>query len=138
MSKEQRIKEAESNEAWAVFSDRNKYLSLSDEQIVMVDAFVDAGQIKQETGEWPTLAEVYEKWGREKAERERKRVASWQDTGMTTEYDFTCYAERLVAGDDEGPFMTFMSVAAHLKQSTGNFPTVGEVRAHCEANQKAV
>jgi hypothetical protein len=137
MSREQRITEAEYNEAWAVFSDRNKYLSLSDEQTVMVDGFVDAGQIKQVTGDWPTLAEVYEKWGREKAERERKRLASWQAHYKFTAKDFAEY-QALLAREESGPFMTFMSVAAHLKQSTGNFPTVGEVRAHCDANQKAI
>jgi hypothetical protein len=79
MSKDKRITEAECNEAWAVFSDRNKYLSLSDEQTVMVDAFVDAGQIKQETGEWPTLAQVEEKWIRESEERARKRDAMIQE-----------------------------------------------------------
>jgi hypothetical protein len=137
MSKEQRITEAEYNEAWAVFSDRNKYLSLSDEQTVMVDAFVDAGKIKQETDEWPTLADVYEKWGREKAERERKRLRSWQTNYRFTEKDLAEY-EALLAREESGPFMVFMSVAAQLKQSTGTFPTVGEVRAHCEANQKSV
>jgi len=137
MSKEQRITEAEHHEAWAVFSDRNKYRSLSDEQTVMVDAFVDAGKIKQETGEWPTLAEVYDKWGREKAERERKRLRSWQTNYRFTEKDFVEY-EALLAREQSGPLMAFMSVVAHLKESTGNFPTVGEVRAYCDANQKSV
>jgi hypothetical protein len=137
MSNEQRIKEAEYNEAWAVFSDRNKYLSLSDEQTVMVDAFVDAGQIKQETGEWPTLADIYGKWAREKAERERKRLASWQTNYRFTEKDLAEYGA-LQASEESGPSMIFMSVAAQLKQSTGIFPTVGEVRAYCDANQKAV
>jgi hypothetical protein len=133
----QRITEAEYNEAWAVFSDRNKYLSLSDEQTVMVDVFVDAGQIKHETGEWPTLAEVYEKWAREKAERERKRLASWQTNYRFTAKDLAEY-EALLAREESGPFIIFMSVAAQLKQSTGTFPTVGEVRAYCDANKNAV
>jgi len=46
----------------------------------MVDAFVDAGKIKQETGEWPTLQDVYDKifhtfealnQDRQKADREK-------------------------------------------------------------------
>jgi hypothetical protein len=131
MNKQQKITEAEYNEALAVFSDRSKYLSLSDEQTVMVDAFVDAGQIKQETGEWPTLLQVEEKWLREKSERERKRLASWQPLYRFNEKDLAEY-EALLAREEAGPFMDFMSVVAQLRQSTGNFPTVGEVRAHCE------
>jgi hypothetical protein len=136
MSNEQRITEAESQQAWLIFSDRKKYLSLSDEQTVMVDAFVDAGQIKHETGEWPTLAQVERKWMQEAAERERKRLASWQPNYRFTQKDLAEYQEFL-ALEKSGPFMTFMEVVAHLKESTGTFPTVGEVRAHREANQEA-
>jgi hypothetical protein len=137
MSNDQRITEAESIQAWMIFSDRNKYLSLSDEQTVMVDAFVEAGQIKQETGMWPTVAEVHEKWGRERAERERKRLASWQPNYRFTEKDLAEY-RALLAREECGPMVTFMGVVAHLKESAGAFPTVSEVRAHFEANQKAI
>jgi hypothetical protein len=75
MSSDQRITETECNEAWAVFSDREKYLSLSDEQTCMVEAFITAGQIFQETGAWPTLQDVEDKWQKEAAERAQKRDA---------------------------------------------------------------
>jgi len=79
MNKEQRITEAESNEAWKIFADREKYFALSDEQTVMVDAFVEAGQMKHASGEWPTLGEVHEKWNREAQEREAKRAKQHED-----------------------------------------------------------
>ena len=74
-----RVTEKDCNEAWTVFANRDKYLSLSKDEQNLVDAFVDAGQIKQETGEWPTLSEVYEKWAREAEDRERKRNAMLQE-----------------------------------------------------------
>src|SRR6266403_1349295 len=100
----QRITEAECNEALAVYSDREKYLSLSHEHTVMGDALVDAGKIKQETGEWPTLAQVEEKWMQEAAERERKRLASWQAHYRFTQKDFAEH-EALLAREESGPFM---------------------------------
>jgi hypothetical protein len=137
MNKEQRITEAESNEAWSIFADREKYLSLSKDEEVLVDAYVEARQIKQASGEFPTLAEVIEKWSREKAEQERTRLRSWQAHYRFNAKDIVEY-EALLAREESGPFMTFMSVVAHLKVSTGNFPTVGEVRSYCDANQKSV
>ena len=75
MNKEHRTTEAECAEAWRLFADREKYLSLGDEEMVMVDAFVDAGQIFHETGAWPTLQEVEDRWMQEAAERAKKRDA---------------------------------------------------------------
>jgi hypothetical protein len=136
MSNEQRITEAESKQAWLIFSDRAKYLSLSDEQTVMVDAYIAAGETFQDAGEWPTLSEVYAKWTQEKEERERRRLASWLPNYRFTENNLAEHQE-LLAREQSGPLVTFLGIVAHLKQSTGNFPTVAEVRAHCDANQKA-
>jgi hypothetical protein len=73
MNKEHRTTEAECTEAWRLFADREKYLSLSDAETIMVDAFVEAGQMFHDSGAWPTLAEVEQKWMQEAAERARKR-----------------------------------------------------------------
>jgi len=77
----------------------------------------------------PTMLEL-KNYG-QAAERERRRLASWQAQYRFTQKDFTEY-QALLVREEFGPFMDFMSVAAQLRQSTGNFPTVGEVRAHCE------
>jgi hypothetical protein len=76
-----RITEADNHEAWAIFADKDKDLALSDEQRTIVDAFIKAGHMKHDSGQWPTLGEVYEKWRSEaeeqerlKAERERKHA----------------------------------------------------------------
>ena len=74
-----RVTQKECEEAWLIFSDRKKYLSLSSEEECLVDAFIAAGEIKQETGEWPTIAQVEEKWVRESEERARKRNAMIQE-----------------------------------------------------------
>ena len=75
MNKQHKVTAKESQEAWAIFADRAKYLSLSDEQTVMVDACVEAAKMFHETGAWPTLEEVEQKWMQEAAERARKRDA---------------------------------------------------------------
>jgi hypothetical protein len=77
--KQHKVTEIECREAWSIFADRAKYLSLSDEQTVMVDACVEAGQMFRETGAWPTLEEVEQKWMQEAAERARKRDAMIAD-----------------------------------------------------------
>jgi hypothetical protein len=79
IDKKHRVTQKECEEAWAIFADREKYLSLSDEEECLVDAYIAAGQIKQETGEWPTLQEVEDKWVRESEERARKRDALIQE-----------------------------------------------------------
>jgi hypothetical protein len=71
------------------------------------------------------------------AERERARLASWQPNYRFNQKDLVEY-EALLAREEFGPFMDFMSVVAHLKESTGTFPTVGEVRANCDANKQSV
>ena len=136
MNKAYRVTEKDCEEAWRIFADRDKYFSLSKEEEILVDAFIDAGQIKQETGEWPTLSQVEEKWLREKAERERKRLASWQPLYQFNERDLAEY-EALLAREEFGPFADFVRVVVQMKKATGDFPTVQEVRAHCDANQKA-
>jgi len=137
IDKQHRVTEKEHQESLAVFSDRKKYLSLDKDEEILVDACITAGEMKQTTGEWPTLAQVEEKWLREKAERERRRLASWQAHYRFTQKDFTEY-EALLAREEFGPFMDFMSVAVQMKKATGDFPTVQEVRARCDANQQAV
>ena len=136
MSKEQRITEAEHHEAWAVFSDRSRYLSLSDEQTGMVDAFVDAGQIKQETGEWPTLQDVYDRWSREAEEYDRRWIRSYHGPHRLTEKDLAEYEALLLAGEKTDTRLTYMRAAIELKQSTGNCPTIDEVRVLWEAEEE--
>jgi hypothetical protein len=75
VNKQHTVTQKECEEAWSIFADREKYLSLSDAEMVMVDAFTAAGEIFQDTGCWPTLAEVEEKWMQEAAERAKKRDA---------------------------------------------------------------
>jgi hypothetical protein len=76
IDKTQRVSPKECEEAWLIFSDRDKYLALSDEEQSLVDAFIEAGHMKDKSGVWPTLGEVYEKWRSEAEERERKRLSS--------------------------------------------------------------
>lgn len=80
MNKNQRITEAENHEAWLIFSDRRKYFSLSDEQTAMVDAFIEAGHMKHDSGVWPTLQQVEDRWMTEAEERARKRDALIAET----------------------------------------------------------
>jgi hypothetical protein len=67
------------------------------------------------------------------AERERARLASWQPSYTFTQQDLAEHQE-MIAREEFGPHADFMAAVAHLKESTGNFPTVLEVRTHC-ANQ---
>lgn len=69
-----RVTEKENYEAWEIFADREKYFSLSDEQELLVDAFIAAGEMKHVSGEWPTLQEVADKWQREAESRAAKRA----------------------------------------------------------------
>jgi|HubBroStandDraft_3_1064219.scaffolds.fasta_scaffold450327_2 hypothetical protein len=80
MDKTQRVSPKDCEEAWSIFANREKYLSLSDEEMVMVDAFIAAGEIKESTGEWPTLFQVEHRWMQEKEERERKRESLIAET----------------------------------------------------------
>jgi hypothetical protein len=83
MNMNQRITENENREAWLIFSDRKKFLALSDEQSAMVEAYITAGQIKKDTGEWPTLQQVEDRWMQEADERARKRDALIAETART-------------------------------------------------------
>src|SRR6266850_8573994 len=136
MSKEPRITEADCNEAWAVFSDPNKYQSLNEEQTIMVDAFMDAGQTKKESGEWPTLAEVYENWRRETEEYYRKWIRSYHGPHRLTEKDFVEYEAKLLAAEETDTRLTYMRAAIELKQATGTCPTIDEVRVLWEAKEE--
>ena len=74
-----RVTEKQCQEAWSIFADREKYFSLSKDEEILVDAYVEAGQMKQVSGEWPTLQEVQDKWIAESEERARKRNAMIQE-----------------------------------------------------------
>jgi hypothetical protein len=65
------------------------------------------------------------------AERERRRLASWQAHYRFNEKDLAEY-EALLAREEFGPFADFVRVVVQMKKATGDFPTVQEVRAHCE------
>ena len=131
MNKAYRVTAKDCEEAWRIFSSREKYLSLSKEEEILVDAFIAAGEMKQETGEWPTLLQVEEKWLKEKAERERKRLNSWQANYRFTAKDLAEY-EALLAREESGPFVDFVLVVLQMKKETGDYPTVAEVRTRCE------
>ncbi len=77
----------------------------------------------------PTMLEL-KNYG-EGAERERRRLASWQAHYRFTQKDLAEY-RALLAREEFGPFIDFMGVVAQIKQSTGTFPNVAEVRAHLE------
>jgi hypothetical protein len=79
MNKAYRVTQRDCDEAWRLFSDREKYLALSKEEEILVDAFIAAGEMFQETGCWPTLGEVEQKWMKESEERARKRDAMIQE-----------------------------------------------------------
>jgi len=74
-----RITEKQCQEAWSIFADREKYFSLSKDEECLVDAYITAGEMKDKTGEWPTLLQVEEKWTAESEERARKRNAMIQE-----------------------------------------------------------
>jgi hypothetical protein len=128
-----RITAADVEQGWNFFVKQFES-EATHEEIRLADLLIDAGDIHSKTGVWPTVGEVLSAWKQETEERERKQIASWQDTGITTVHDFKRYEERLATGDSEGPFMNFMGVAVDLKTS-GKFPTVGQVRA--EIKQRA-
>ena len=127
---EYRISEAEFHEARKIWLDEAKYGALSEDERHSVDVLMNAEDARERLHRWPvTVQEVYDHWKQEAEERERKRIASWQDEGRITEYDFSCYEEQLADGDTDGPFVSFMRVAADLKKSGRKNLTVGDVRA---------
>ena len=125
LSPEYRISEAESHEALKIWLDAAGYRLLSPEEQQQIDVLMDAEKL----GRWPvTVQEVYDHWEQERQECERKDIASWEDNGKITPYDFSRYEEQLAAGET-GPLVDFMRAAIRLKQSTGKQLTVGDVRA---------
>jgi hypothetical protein len=71
-----RVTEKDCHEAWLIVADREKYIALAEEheeQANLVSAFIEAGQMKHSSGQWPTLGEVYEKWRSEEEKQERLR-----------------------------------------------------------------
>jgi hypothetical protein len=80
MDKTQRVSPKDCEEAWLIFACRDKYFSLSHEEEVLVDAYIAAGEMFQDTGTWPTLQGVEDRWMQEADERARKRAALIQET----------------------------------------------------------
>ena len=133
-----RVTEGDVDEGWKLFARRfgiGDGPEPTDEEIFVADILIDAGDIHRKTGEFPTVGEVLAAWKQEEQERERKRVASWQDEGRITDYDFSCYEEQLAAGEG-GPFVDFIRVAADLKKSTSKQLTVGDVRKEMKKRQR--
>lgn len=125
MNPDYKISEQESREAFQLWLEEGKYASLTEEKQHTIAVLMDAEKL----GRWPvTVQDVYDFWQQENHEYERKRIASWQDEGRISAYDFSCYEEQLAAGDTDGPFVSFMRVAADLNKS-GKQLTVGDVRA---------
>jgi hypothetical protein len=67
------------------------------------------------------------------AQRERARLASWKATYVFNQKDLAEY-QAMIAREEFGPMMVFMAAMATIRETTGNFPSVAEVRAYC-ANQ---
>jgi hypothetical protein len=129
---EYKISEEESREALQLWLDGAKYGALSEDKRHTIDVLMEASKL----GRWPvTVQEVYEHWNQERQERERKRIASWEDQGRLSAYDFNCYQEQIADGED-GPFVSFMQVAADLQKSGKKNLTVGDVRAEMKKRQK--
>jgi hypothetical protein len=66
-----RVTEKDCHEAWALFANHDAYLALTNDQIAMVDALIKAGYMKNKSGVWPTLGEVW-------ALIEKEEDAYWQ------------------------------------------------------------
>lgn len=67
------VTEKDKDEAWTLFADYDRYFAVSDEERDLVAAFMKAGHMKDKSGVWPTLGEVYEQWQSEVEERERQK-----------------------------------------------------------------
>jgi hypothetical protein len=97
---------------------------VTEDEMYLADLLVDAPYIYQKTGKRPTVAEVHAHWKQEAHEREQKRINSWRDAYQLTAKDFTTLAD-----SDSGPMFIFVEAAESLKTSTGQYPTIAEVRA---------
>jgi hypothetical protein len=86
-----------------------------------------ANVMQRESGVYPTVQEVHERWDSDRKEAERKRIASWRSEGRITDFDFSEYAQQVADGLD-GPFVIFMRVADELRQAGRIQLTVGDVR----------
>ena len=131
-----RITESDNHEAWTLFADRDKYFAVSDEERTLVAAFMEAGHMKRDSGQWPTLGEVYEKWQREAEVYDRRWIRSYHGPHRLTEKDIVEYETKLLAGEGTATRLTYMRIAVQLKQSTGNLPTIDEVRVLWEAEEE--
>lgn len=103
--------------------------TLTQQQLHLQDLGLDSEQMQRESGEYPTVKEVHDQWRQEAHEAERKRITSWVNEGRITAYDFGCYEKQVADGEADGPFATFMRVAAELQESGKHNLTVGDVRA---------
>jgi hypothetical protein len=125
-----RISEAESTEATKIWLNEQQYRAMSEEEREMIDVLMDADKL----GRWPvTVSEVHDHWKQENHESERRRIASWRSDYVFTERDFTALAE-----EDSGPMFEFVNTAKHLKDKSGLYPAVAQVRAEMKRNEKSL
>jgi hypothetical protein len=104
--------------------------TLTEQERYLQDLLLDAEQMHGKTGVYPTVEEVHNYWQQEAHDRERKRIASWQDGYTFTQRDFDTLAE-----DDSGPMLDFVQTAKALKSKTGKFPTVANVRTELKLSR---
>jgi hypothetical protein len=105
--------------------------TLTEQERYLQGLLLDAEQMHGKTGVYPTVQDVHDQWQQENHERERRRIASWQDGYTFTQHDFDTLAE-----EESGPMFDFVSTAKNLKNSTGAFPTIGDVRTEMKKRQR--
>jgi hypothetical protein len=124
-----RITQEDFQRGWKLFEKEfSSGQDLKEQELHFQELLLDAERMYRQTGQYPTVQDVLDHRTKEKYEAERKRIASWQNEGRISAYDFSCYEQQLADGED-GPFVNFMRVAASLKQSGRHNLTVGDVRA---------
>jgi hypothetical protein len=96
---------------------------LTEQEQYLADLLVDAHHIYTQTGKRPTVADVHAHWVKEAQERDLRRIFSWRGNLEFTEKYFTQFAT-----EEPGPLFDFLNAAKTLKEKTGQYPTVGEVR----------
>lgn len=94
-----------------------------EDELAIMELVHMADDMHRQTGVWPRVSEVIEHAQCERYEQQQQRLDSWHAAYAMTEKDFTT-----LATDDSGPMFDFVQVAKKLKASTGQYPSVKEVR----------
>ena len=128
MNNNYRITKEDIERGWKLFAKEfADGQTLTQQEVYSQQLLLDAVQMQRETGVYPTVQEVHDRWDSDRQDAERKRIASWRSEGRITDFDFSEYAQQVADGLD-GPFVTFMRVADELRQAGNKQLTVGDVR----------